>query len=719
MAASFTDKYLSFLSNALPHRGGASVEKEGVQPSEANTVISRTNSESEHDEARTKRPRASKPSSHDPEAVISLVDSDEEDDNPIMQAKRPRSRVRHIPKSHQHGQGAVFNSYSSNAAFPSLPGQTVGRVDGAGFTRTRDGGDYRGVGEDYASSNVGSSQQAQPAAAEPGFTIPGAFPALDGPELQSLSQLSQLSQSSRGSEYQEPHRIQPRTVEPQLCPEQAELVDIILSGRNVFYTGSAGCGKSTVLKAFTRRLRDRGLKVDIVAPTGISALGVGGSTTFVYAGWSLSSFRQPLEDVRRGAHRKYVRNRLKETDVLVIDEISMVENFHFERLNAVMQAARSSYDPFGGVQVIVTGDFHQLPPVKPFEYCLHCGEELVPNRSEDYVSCPKHGIFHDEDKWAFKSEVWGLCDFAYFHLTTIHRQNDETFIKILQKCRIGQPLTADDTDLLMNHPCKTGNATKLYARREEVRKENQKRFDKLLSEKFSYMCMDDFYLNPSHPHLERHGRRSHNGSLDSLKDHRFETLVEFKKGMLVVLLTNLDLGRKLCNGSQGVICGYEEFDLKKLPRIATKKEPLPENTVHGDYGELRERSIRLFIERQEITKKFWPVVRFHNGEVRTIYADCSVHPLGNKEPYSLLSRTQIPLAPAWAMSIHKSQSLTLDRVIVDLTRAWEEGQVYVALSRATSLCGLKVEGDPRGLTVGKGGNSEVRKFHRDKFGIGG
>ncbi|KAI0811432.1 hypothetical protein GGR55DRAFT_101403 [Xylaria sp. FL0064] len=110
--------------------------------------------------------------------------------------------------------------------------------------------------------------------------------------------------------------------EPSLCPEQTELVDIICSRRNVFYTGSAGCGKSTVLKAFTRRLRDRGYKVDIVAPTGISALGVGGSTTFVYAGWSLSSLKQPLDKVRLGAHGKHVRKRLKETDVLVIDEIS-------------------------------------------------------------------------------------------------------------------------------------------------------------------------------------------------------------------------------------------------------------------------------------------------------------------------------------------------------------------------------------------------------------
>jgi hypothetical protein len=110
--------------------------------------------------------------------------------------------------------------------------------------------------------------------------------------------------------------------ETNLCPEQAELVDIILSGRNVFYTGSAGCGKSTVLKAFTRRLRDKGRQVDIVAPTGISALGVGGSTIFIYAGWNLASMKKSLDELRSDAHAKFTRKRLKSTDVLVIDEIS-------------------------------------------------------------------------------------------------------------------------------------------------------------------------------------------------------------------------------------------------------------------------------------------------------------------------------------------------------------------------------------------------------------
>ncbi|TGJ85182.1 hypothetical protein E0Z10_g3608 [Xylaria hypoxylon] len=695
MSASFA----GFLSNGFPGHESARAEA-GNPPKRLDTKAfgPRANHESEDGEPQRKRCRVTEDSLPEPE-VISLLSSDEEDNSTVKHTKRSPRRSQHQLQQ-PHGQDSTLDVYCSGSVVSPQFTHVREDINTTPIPSVGDDEAYRAATQDSMSLNTESLL----------FTpssIPSSIPTSTNPEGSQLI--------NQDGEHQDQVRIPIK--EPSLCPEQAELVDIILSGRNVFYTGSAGCGKSTVLKAFTKRLRDRGLHVDIVAPTGISALGVGGSTTFVYAGWSLSSLKQPLKKVRLGAHGKYVRKRLKDTDVLVIDEISMVENFHFERLNAVLQEARSSYKPFGGVQVVVTGDFHQLPPVKPFEHCLECGEELIPNRSEESYSCKKHGVFHDENKWAFKSEAWDLCHFVYFHLKTIHRQNDETFIKILQKCRIGQPLTGDDTDVLMNHPCKTGNATKLYARRDEVRRHNQIRFDKLLSEKHSYPCLDDFNMNPQHQNLERHSRRSYDGSLDSLKDHRFEAKAEFKKGMLVVLLTNLDLSRKLCNGSQGIICGYEEFDPNKLPKVPTKKDPAPENGIHGDYAEMREMYIRTFMGREGITKKFWPVVKFLNGEQRTIFAECSVHPLGNKEPYSLLSRTQIPLAPAWAMSIHKSQSLTLDRVIVDLTRAWEEGQVYVALSRATSLSGLKIEGDPKGLTVGKGGNSEVRKFHSDKFGL--
>lgn len=259
---------------------------------------------------------------------------------------------------------------------------------------------------------------------------------------------------------------------PPLCPEQAELVDLILKGHNVFYTGSAGCGKSTVLREFVRQLREMGKKVNIVAPTGRAALNVGGSTTWTYAGWTPNSFKMPLKKLMENAQwGKFVSERLKATDVLVIDEISMVENLHFERLNQIMKAARfqpeGQESAFGGCQIVVTGDFCQLPPVKPFGQCMYCGidfEKRIGLHKKAVYSCRHHGEYADEDKWAFKSRAWKECNFQHRHLTTIHRQNDPVFIRILQKLRLGYQLSEKESTLLMDHPCRASahEATKLF-----------------------------------------------------------------------------------------------------------------------------------------------------------------------------------------------------------------------------------------------------------------
>ncbi|KAK8036896.1 5'-3' DNA helicase [Apiospora phragmitis] len=296
--------------------------------------------------------------------------------------------------------------------------------------------------------------------------------------------------------------------EPVLCPEQAALVDLICAGYNVFYTGSAGCGKSTVLKAFTKRLKEMGKKVHVLAPTGRAAL-------------------------------------------------------QFEKLKAV-----------------------------------------------------KHTY------WARDTFRW-------------------------QKKR---------------HP--------------------------LLS----------------HKAIRKAVRPDSHQPLSALNDHRFYQCVELKKGMLVVLLTNLDLRLGLCNGSQGIICGFVTYEKDKLP------------AVYGEYVHVKESGIKSYIEGPGAESKVWPVVRFHNGIRRVIHAECSINELGDEKPYSLLSRTQIPLAPAWAMTIHKSQGLTLNRVIVNLSKAFEVGQVYVALSRVTELEGLKVEGDVAGLEAGIEGDRRVQRFLRERFG---
>ncbi|KAF9735423.1 ATP-dependent DNA helicase PIF1 [Paraphaeosphaeria minitans] len=526
-------------------------------------------------------------------------------------------------------------------------------------------------------------------------------------------------------------------VEPTLCKEQADLMDVILGGRNVFYTGSAGCGKSTMLKAFVKRFEEKGMKVNIIAPTGRAALDINGSTTWTYAGWTPDHHKKPLKDLRATGHGRFVHKRLNETDVLVIDEISMVENHHFERINHLMKEARNDETAFGGVQVVVTGDFCQLPPVKPFRYCIECGRETIVNKEETEYKCRAHGIFYDKDKWAFRSTAWQECDFVHVNLQEIHRQSDRAFINMLNKLRMGIRLFATETDLLLNHESETRNAIQLFATRAEVNRVNEERFRALRSVERTYHCLDHFKWNEAHGNLKSKGEyKAPDGSLQALAEHRFESCIRLKKGMLVVLLHNLDIGAGLVNGSQGTIQGFEDYDPKNLPKAATSREkrdglPIGAQVLQGDHAVFREWQLQEYAKQMEF--KAWPIVRFLNGVQRTIYADCTVNSLGDTTPHSLLSRTQIPLMAAWAMTTHKSQGMTLNRVVVDLSKSFEQGQAYVArkyfamhafsirpantpqVSRARSLEGLKVVSLPP--SAQGSGNPQVKEFLQDRFGI--
>ena len=521
--------------------------------------------------------------------------------------------------------------------------------------------------------------------------------------------------------------------EPALCKEQQDLVALILSGRNVFYTGSAGCGKSTVLKAFVARLQSLGKRIKIIAPTGRAALDINGQTFWTYAGWTPDSMRKGLPELKKASHAKFVHKRLWETDVLVVDEVSMLENHHFERLNEVMKESRGRGEAFGGVQMVVTGDFCQLPPVKPFQYCLYCGVELQRRGGGSVHQCKRHGEWKDTEKWAFCSNAWDQCDFAHINLTTIHRQSDAAFISLLQKCRLGQPFTPAEETLLLTHPSQTSNAVKLFSTRDEVRTVNSAAFNRLPTQKHTYRCLDHFVCNA--PHLEARGKRSESdhGTLLALREHRLDPVVELKQGMQVVLLVNLDIGAGLVNGSQGVITGFVPADASTMPKPIEKdskgnwKSNQPPNAVlAGEHADLRASNIAAFVSANSPPKSpfpnssdtkrkkcEWPIVLFQNRLSRPIYADCRVNSLGDEEPYSFISRTQIPLVAGWAMTVHKSQGMTLNRVIVDLARSFEEGQVYVALSRARGLEGLRVEG----LGRGRGRNEEVSRFLGERFGV--
>ncbi|EAQ87155.1 hypothetical protein CHGG_03774 [Chaetomium globosum CBS 148.51] len=466
--------------------------------------------------------------------------------------------------------------------------------------------------------------------------------------------------------------------EPVLCPEQLEVVELAANGRNIFYTGSAGCGKSTVLHAAKKRLRSMGKNVQVLAPTGKAALAINGMTTWTYAGWTPGHHKRPLKELEEAVLGCAIQERFEKTDTLIIDEISMVENLHLERLNAVMKSARGDDSPFGGVQVIVTGDFCQLPPVKPFQHCITCGSDLIPTEEEEETihRCPNcEREYHDSDKWAFRSKAWAECNFVHVHLKSIHRQSDPGFISLLQKCRLGIPFTQDEVDTLMAPRSVGTDAIKLFPTRDEVRRTNEEAFARLKNRPHSYTCLDEFVWNEDeHPYLESKSQTNLDNSLVALNEHRFEPRIEFKIGMLVVLLINLDLSEGLCNGSQGTIIGFERYDEKTPPR-----------SRHRKYIATREEQLQLFVEKQlqDRRKLYWPIVRFINGITRTIEPECEVHELGYHRPYSLLCRTQIPLAAAWAMSVHKSQGMTLDRAVVNLSRAFAQGQVKCSLSRVS------------------------------------
>ncbi|KAF5582230.1 ATP-dependent DNA helicase PIF1 [Fusarium pseudocircinatum] len=284
---------------------------------------------------------------------------------------------------------------------------------------------------------------------------------------------------------------------------------------------------------------------------------------------------------------------------------------------------------------------------------------------------------------------------------------------MLEKCRLGFPFTEKDIDLLMNHDCEFEDAPQLLCTRKEVDPINRDKFKAITGfPKRQYRVVDGFDCRERHFHeFKRYFNELPNTTLAVHENHPLDPVVNLKETMQVMLQVNLDIRAGLVNGSKGVICGWEKIDLIRLPELT------------GDHSDVRQHFVRNFTLEHlrlypDAEDQFWPVVRFNNGKTRTIYPWCVANPVGLEEPFSFLHITQIPLVPDWAITVHKSQGMTLERVIVNLTEAFAEGQVYVALSRATSLRGLKVEGSAQGLTVGQGGNEEVRQFLAETFGTG-
>lgn len=385
--------------------------------------------------------------------------------------------------------------------------------------------------------------------------------------------------------------------------DQALALEILLSGQNVLLTGAAGSGKTYVLNRFIAEAKRAGKRVSVTATTGLAATHLGGATIHSWSGIGVhDELPEDFEDYLLKSRRDIIAT----ADVLVIDEISMLHDYRLDMVDAVTRRVRENDRPFGGLQVVLCGDFFQLPPVN-----------RKAGRSGQFV---------------VNAQVWQAVDWVVCYLAEQHRQDDPQFLEILNALRQGD-LRRHHAALLLERVAAELHApevTELHTVNVDVDRINAQKLSELTTPAQTYDAVTT-------------GRERY---ADALKRScvASERLV-VKQGALVVAIKN-SLERKYVNGSLGVVTGFDA-----------------------------------------VTN--YPIVEFLNGKIVAMKPDVWELRDGDVKRASL---AQIPLRLAWAITVHKSQGMTLDAVRVDLTKAFVEGMGYVALSRVRSLDGLSLIG---------------------------
>ena len=386
---------------------------------------------------------------------------------------------------------------------------------------------------------------------------------------------------------------------------QQEALSILTTGANVFLTGSPGSGKTHTVNAYVSWLRARGIEPSITASTGIAATHIHGMTIHSWSGIGISESLTP-ELLDKIASKEHVVKRIQKAKVLIIDEISMLSGDVLSMVDRVCREVRHSESSFGGLQVVLVGDFFQLPPI---------------------------GRRGARVPFAFESDAWRPLNPIVCYLSEQHRQEDQTLLEVLAAIREGVWDHTHVSKILQRETEGSeleDEVPRLYTHNEDVDRINEEQLAKLKGTSRSYQ-MDE----GGAPLLVEALKR---GCLSPA------TLV-LKPGALVMCTKNNQI-TGFANGTLGKVEGFE---------ISTGY-PIIE-TTDG-------RSI-------VIAPMEWAVEE--NGKVRA-------------------KVTQIPLRLAWAITIHKSQGMSMDQAAMDLSRVFEHGQGYVALSRVRSLSGLHLLG---------------------------
>ena len=399
-----------------------------------------------------------------------------------------------------------------------------------------------------------------------------------------------------------------------MSDEHARAVQLALNGDNLFITGPAGCGKSEIIRKLVENFEATGRTFDVAASTASAAynLDLGASTLqSLFAFSELSEVASPRWNLKQA---------------LIIDECSMVGPALFAKMDELARQARKSDQPMGGLQVILVGDFLQLPPVPNSDKKLQTKEEFI-----------------------FEMSLWFAMRFKPVVLRTAFRQRDPLFAGILNRIRTGTQSEADVALLETNVPDPDGGQpTCLFATNDKVSECNG-RYLRQLESKVSYEWKPDF--DKDGVPLE-----------DLIKKVKtnFQPVV-LRVGARVMLTANLSQKDGLVNGARGVV-----------------------HSVVDNCPVVQFRACRAMIQPRRV------VHELIGGKVAVVY---------------------MPLTLAWAMSIHKSQGHTLERVSVNCNEVRNPGQLYVALSRATALSGIDVKGLRKSIKSHRSVSEKAVKFY--------
>ncbi|KAL2075527.1 hypothetical protein VTL71DRAFT_470 [Oculimacula yallundae] len=453
-----------------------------------------------------------------------------------------------------------------------------------------------------------------------------------------------------------------------LSQEQQKVLDLVVNqSKSVFFTGSAGTGKSVLMRAIIAELRKKYSRepdrVAVTASTGLAACNIGGVTLHSFGGIGLGKEDVPTL-VKKIKRNQKAKNRWIRTKILVVDEISMVDGDLFDKLESIARLMRNNGRPFGGIQLVITGDFFQLPPVP------------------DYDSKAR------AVKFAFDAGTWPTAIHHTIGLTEVFRQKDPVFANMLNEMRLGKITDATIAAFRkLSRPVAHENglaATELFPTRNEVENSNAFRMRSLVGKSYKYEARDT-------------GTITDVGMRDKLLSNMMAPkMLELKKGAQVMLIKNMDDG--LVNGSLGKVTAFMS---EKTFEMYDKNPDLFDDEIDDEHlteeGKNERSKIRAtFSSAKESTTdagRLYPLVQFSaaDGTIRGILVQPEEWKVELPSGEVQAQRSQLPLILAWALSIHKAQGQTLECVKIDLKRIFEKGQAYVALSRATSQAGLEVQ----------------------------